>query len=35
MTAPALGTRPSPAARLRWTAADGLTLVGRELSRLR
>ncbi|HEU5027786.1 MAG TPA: ABC transporter permease [Spirillospora sp.] len=36
MTAPALPARPSsPAARLRWTAADGLTLVGRELGRLR
>jgi ABC-2 type transport system permease protein len=35
MTAPALTARPSLPARLRWTAADGLTLVGRELSRLR
>jgi ABC-2 type transport system permease protein len=36
MSAPALPARPSSlAARLRWTAADGLTLVGRELGRLR
>ncbi|MDL4821987.1 ABC transporter permease [Actinomadura opuntiae] len=38
MTAPALTVPParaSLAARLRWSAADGLTLVGRELSRLR
>jgi ABC-2 type transport system permease protein len=35
MTATLLTARPSLPARLRWTAADGLTLVGRELSRLR
>ncbi|MBO2457037.1 ABC transporter permease [Actinomadura violacea] len=35
MTAPALTARPPLPERLRWAAADGLTLVGRELSRLR
>ncbi|MQY08829.1 ABC transporter permease [Actinomadura macrotermitis] len=36
MTAPALTPAPaSPAGRLRWTLADGLTLVGRELGRIR
>ncbi|MFB4310192.1 ABC transporter permease [Actinomadura sp. GTD37] len=39
MTAPALaataGLPPTRAARLRWTLADGLTLIGRELSRIR
>ncbi|QXJ19765.1 ABC transporter permease [Actinomadura graeca] len=36
MTAPALvPSRPSWAGRLRWTFADGLTLIGRELGRLR
>ncbi|MFA1543653.1 ABC transporter permease [Actinomadura monticuli] len=38
-TAPAAhggpGARGARAARLRWTAADGLTLIGRELSRIR
>ncbi|WP_084265735.1 ABC transporter permease [Actinomadura macra] len=36
MTAPTLSARrPSWAGRLRWTFADGSTLIGRELSRLR
>jgi ABC-2 type transport system permease protein len=40
MTAPPLTTQPTPedtslAGRLRWTISDGLTLIGRELHRLR